>query len=94
MMIGEKLVEELSRRGMRGQFFTYDQYQRLHRVDSTEALQRLLEDSGFKHIDADQDAAAIVNQLNAATAARVSWWEVLIDVFRDVLLFGLPRLFR
>jgi hypothetical protein len=80
-MIGEKLVDELSRRGMRGQFFTYEQYQRLHRVDSTEALHTLLEESGFKHVDASDDPAAIVNQLNAASAERVSWWEVLIEVF-------------
>jgi hypothetical protein len=94
MTIGTKLIDELSRRGMMGQFFTYEQYQRLHRIDSTEALQALLEETMFKDIVVTDDAMAVVDQLNAATAPRNSWCEVLSDVLGDVFLFGLPRLFR
>ncbi len=93
MTLGEELINELSRRGLRGRYFSYTQYRQLRGIESAEALQQFVDASGIRDINASEGVAAIAERLQASEAQPVSIGLVIWLVLGDLFLFGIPRLF-
>ncbi len=64
--LGPKLVSELARRGEKGMYFSFDEYQELCRVQDSQGLKRILTTAGYPTVVASDDVIQVANGLREA----------------------------
>ena len=68
--LGEALIAELGRRGMRGAYFDYRGYCELRRIDSVDPLQQFFNHRGFWRVSAGDDLEIIAMELDRVASRR------------------------
>lgn len=63
MTAGKQIIVELGKRGLRGYFFTYDQYQELKKLTDFNDLKKKIALFGYQSVVNANDAKEIVNIL-------------------------------
>ncbi|HEX5445435.1 MAG TPA: hypothetical protein VFW87_16535 [Pirellulales bacterium] len=76
--LGEELIAELGRRGLRGAYFDYHGYCELRGIDSSADLQEFFDSRGFERVSAAGDLGTIAAGL-AQIAARRGIRRVLLE---------------
>lgn len=89
--LGEELIAELGRRGMRGAYFDYRGYCELRRIDSADRLQAFFDSRGFARVSAADDLETIASGLERIESRRTLrsvpfWTEVVMHL--ATLVFG------
>ena len=89
--LGEELIVELGRRGMRGAYFDYRGYCELRCIDSADRLQAFFDARGFNRVSAADDLATIANGLERIESRRMLrsvplWMEIVMHL--AALVFG------
>lgn len=73
--LGEKLIAELAKRQKTGAFFTYQQYQELRAVHTTDEMRAFLRDYGFGQVIVANDPAWLADGIQEACADKaMPWW--------------------
>jgi hypothetical protein len=88
MLSGYKLIRELGKEGLRGEFFSYEQYKKIAKVKKFNDLKIYLSDSGFKHIEKANNEAEIVQSLKKNQSRGYVTFTILELLFWTIFSFG------
>ena len=88
MLSGYKLIRELGKEGLRGEFFSYEQYKKIAKVKKFNELKIYLSDSGFKHIETANNEAEIVQSLKKNQSRGYVTFTILELLFWTIFSFG------
>ena len=88
MLSGYKLIRELGKDGLRGEFFSYEQYKKIAKIKKFSDLKTYLTDCGFEHIEKANNEAEIVLALKKRQSAGYATFSILELFFWIIVLSG------
>ena len=74
LFAGRKLIIEIGKRGLRGYFFTYEQYQELKKIRDFDDLKRKIVQYGHPSVKEANNSREIVDKLHIKMNKKATAW--------------------
>ena len=89
MISGYKFIRELGKKGLRGQFFSYENYKKIGKISKFENLKSYIQECGFNNIDNATNEKELVTLISQETSSKAVKFFAIESIFWLFLsLFG------